>query len=212
MDFKYKDKKWAEYTVKLEESLANESKLAKRNYETSKRYVFSQYHWLWRYGEKRYRLDTQDRAKNKQLKTWQSNITWGLARTFIDVFHSSLPESPIIPIGQAIGDTPSDVVDNAIIALTYAADKSDYQEESKTILKQGLKTWQYAIRVGYINKPKKQTYLTYDINGIPTEHTLTKKGIQIPYAKHVPVGIYIQTHMEMLIDMLLREQLSHSLL
>lgn len=187
MHFKYKDKKWAEYTVELEESLANEAKLAKRNYETSKRYVFSQYHWLWRYGEKRYRLDTQDRAKNKWLKSWQSNITWGLARTFIDVFHSSLPESPIVPIGQPIWDTPSEVVDNAILALTYSADKSDYQEEAKTILKQWLKTWQYAIRVGYVNKPKNQTYLTYDINGIPTEHTLTKKGIQIPYAKHVPV-------------------------
>jgi hypothetical protein len=39
-------------------------------------------------------------------------------------------------MGQPVGDTPQEVVDNAVIALTYSADKSNYQNESKVILKQ----------------------------------------------------------------------------
>ena len=132
----YKDKTGRSYTIELETQLLKEAQIAKKQYETAKRYVFSQCHWLWRYGEKRYRLDTNDRAKNKNLKPWQSNITGGLARTFIDVFQSSLSENPIVPMGQPVGDTPQEVVDNAIIALTYSADKSNYQNESKVIMKQ----------------------------------------------------------------------------
>ena len=183
----YKDKTGRSYTIELETQLLKEAQIAKKQYETAKRYVFSQCHWLWRYGEKRYRLDTNDRAKNKNLKPWQSNITGGLARTFIDVFQSSLSENPIVPMGQPVGDTPQEVVDNAIIALTYSADKSNYQNESKVIMKQWLKTGQYAIRVWYTYKPKIQTYLTYDASWKPIERTLKKKGISVPYAKHVPV-------------------------
>lgn len=187
MRYSYKDKNEATLTIELEESLANEAKQAKKNYETSRKYVFAQYHWLWRYWVKRYKLDTQDRAKAKQLKWWQSNITWWLSRTFIDVFQSSLPEAPIVPTGTPIWDTPQETVDNTLIALTYAADKTDYQRESKVILKQWLVTGQFAIRVGYTSKWKPLTYLTFDVNGKPTEHTLERKGISVPYAKHVPV-------------------------
>lgn len=49
MRYSYKDKNEATLTIELEESLANEAKQAKKNYETSRKYVFAQYHWLWRY-------------------------------------------------------------------------------------------------------------------------------------------------------------------
>lgn len=128
-----KDKKGLKITVPYE--FEREAAQALKDYEVAKKYVISQCLFTWRNSEKKYRLDTRDRANSKKLKHWQSNVTAGLSRTLIDVFQSSLSENPIVPTGSPIGDTPEEVVDNILMSLTFVADKSGFQRESKVILK-----------------------------------------------------------------------------
>lgn len=172
--------------ISLPEAMESEAKQALDRYTVSKTYVDAQCTYLWRNGEKRYRLDTQDRAANKKLKNWQSNITAGLSRTFIDIFQSSLAESPISPVGAPIGDVEPETVDNILMALAFVADKSGFQNESKIVLKNGLKTGQFAIRVGYHNKQKVTTYLA-TVDGKIEERKLVRNSLSIPYAKNVEV-------------------------
>lgn len=172
--------------IQISDELDSIAKQALADYTTSKQYIMNQCYYLWRYGEKRYRLDTQDRAFNKKLKRWQSNITAGLSRTFIDIFQSSLAENPIAPTGSPIGETPAEIVDNILMALSFVADKSGFQDESKVILKNGLKTGQFAIRVGYRNKGKTQTFVNM-VDGVPKELSVTRNSLSIPYAKNVEV-------------------------
>lgn len=172
--------------IEVPYSLEKWAKQALEDYTTSKQYVQSQCFYIWRNAEKRYRLDTQDRAYNKKLKKWQSNITAGLSRTYIDIFQSSLSQKPIIPVGVPVGDTPEEIVDNILMALSFVADKSDFQQESKIILKNGLKTGQFAIRIGYKKKENKQTYTTM-VDGKLVENTVVRNQVSIPYAKNVEV-------------------------
>lgn len=179
-----KDKKGLKITVPYE--FEREAAQALKDYEVAKKYVISQCLFTWRNSEKKYRLDTRDRANSKKLKHWQSNVTAGLSRTLIDVFQSSLSENPIVPTGSPIGDTPEEVVDNILMSLTFVADKSGFQRESKVILKNWLKTGQFAMRVGYMNKKKVQKYVT-EVDGKPVEREVVRNSLSIPYCKNVDV-------------------------
>lgn len=79
------------YTLSDEQTaIANR---AMKNFTTSKTWINNKYSYIWQYAYKAYHLDTEDRQL--YLKTWQSNIAWGLIRSFIDVFVSTLTERPI---------------------------------------------------------------------------------------------------------------------
>lgn len=66
---------------------------AMTRYTSSKSWIHMKYVYIWKYAYKAYHLSTEDRQAI--LKNWQSNIAWGLIRSFIDVFVSTLTERPI---------------------------------------------------------------------------------------------------------------------
>ena len=66
---------------------------ADKNYSSSKSWIHQKYVYIWKFAYKSYHLSTADRRR--YLKDWQSNIAFGLIRSFIDVFVSTLTERPI---------------------------------------------------------------------------------------------------------------------
>lgn len=80
-------------SVVLSDELEGKAEQAVKRYETSKSWIHKKYVYIWMFAHKSYSLSTEDRAK--YINTWQSNVAFGLIRSFIDVFVSTLTERPI---------------------------------------------------------------------------------------------------------------------
>ena len=89
-------------TVTLTPEQQEQADQAKKRYETSKTWIHKKYVYIWMFAHKSYHLSTEDRQK--YLKTWQSNIAFGLIRSFIDVFVSTLTERPISFRAQGLNE------------------------------------------------------------------------------------------------------------
>lgn len=91
--YSYLDQKEDLHTEMVDGDVLAIIKKADSRYHTAKKYVDSYYTPIWRWAEKAYHMSTADRGQ--YIKTWQSNIAFGLIRSFIDVFVSTLNERPI---------------------------------------------------------------------------------------------------------------------
>lgn len=107
-------------TVELTAEQEAQANQAKRNYETSKAWIHKKYVFIWQYAYKSYHLSTEDRQR--YLKSWQSNVAFGLIRSFIDVFVSTLTERPISFRAQGLNEDGLRNASNIEHALAVTAD------------------------------------------------------------------------------------------
>lgn len=121
-------------TITLTEVQQAQADQAKKRYETSKAWIHKKYVYIWMFAFKAYHLSTEDRQK--YLKTWQSNIAFGLIRSFIDVFVSTLTERPISFRAQGLNEEGLKNATNIEHALAVTADVTGFQKESRTALKE----------------------------------------------------------------------------
>lgn len=68
---------------------------ADKNYRISKSIIHAELIHIWNWSLRAYHMGVRDREIRAQLKKWQSNIAFGLIRSFIDVFISTLTEKPV---------------------------------------------------------------------------------------------------------------------
>lgn len=107
---------------------------AMKRYETSRSWIHMKYVYIWKYAYKAYHLSTEDRQRI--LKDWQSNIAWGLIRSFIDVFVSTLTERPITFSVQGLNEDGIANADNIRHALATTADVTGFQKEVRFSMKE----------------------------------------------------------------------------
>lgn len=94
--YSYKDKDWRIVQTEItEEDLISLVNQAEKDYNTSRSIVHSQLVHIWNWSLRAYHMGVTDRQIRANLKTWQSNIAFGLIRSFIDVFISTLTEKPV---------------------------------------------------------------------------------------------------------------------
>ena len=166
---------------------------AESRYHVSKKYVDSYYTPIWRWAEKAYHLSMADRQA--YIKSWQSNIAFGLIRSFIDVFVSSLNERPINFMVQGYNQAG---IDNAAFirhALATTADVTGFQTEIRHAMTEALKTGTFAFRIGMLPKERNHKVLDTTNPDAPKEVTFESGVTDFPYAKYVDVfNIYPDPH------------------
>ena len=79
-------------------------------------------------------MSMADRALSAGLQPWQSNISMGISRSFIDVFTSTLTERPIAFSATGYDDKGIENKDSVQHALALTADITDFQTEARHIL------------------------------------------------------------------------------
>lgn len=160
---------------------------ATKNYESSKSWIHQKYVYIWKYAYKAYHLSTHDRQK--VLKTWQSNIAWGLIRSFIDVFVSTLTERPITFSVYGLDEIGIQNADSIKYALAATADATWFQKESRYAMKEGLKTGTFAFYVGMLpDSKKKEMEVATNDQANPVEKITYQNQIGLfPYAKALDV-------------------------
>ena len=106
------------------------------------------------------------------------------------MFVSTLTERPINFSSTGYNDdslTDKQYVDKS---LAYCADRSNFNLESKVIMKEGLKTGQFAVRVGIHSQNPTIDYIEGTGNDARVV-TITNENPGIPYAKAVsPFNVY----------------------
>lgn len=174
--------------ITLSDELESDLKRAEEDYDYAKSIINNELIHIWRWAYKAYHMSTHDRGRI--LKSWQSNVAFWLIRSFVDVFVSTLTERPINFSSTGYNDdslTDKQYVDKS---LAYCADRSNFNLESKVIMKEGLKTGQFAVRVGIHSQNPTIDYIegTWDDARIVT---ITNENPGIPYAKAVsPFNVY----------------------
>lgn len=136
--YSYKDKSNQPQSIQLDGELFDLTKKANDRYDTSKKYVDSYYTPIWRWAEKAYHMSVADRAQ--YIKPWQSNICFGLVRSFIDVFVSTLSERPInfnVTGYNELGEQNQDFIKHA---LATTADVTGFQSQIRHAMTEALKT------------------------------------------------------------------------
>lgn len=174
------------HEVTLPYELSAEVKQAKRDYDTSFKFIITQNYYIWKYAYKSYHLSTLDRKTWANLKTWQSNIHSGFIRSFIDVFTSSLSEKPLTFFGSAYNEEGLANKDNILHALTAIADKSKFHTEMRSGLEEGLKTGTFAYRIGYKKQGNTVTIPTI-VDKLVIDKTIETEPADYPYAKSIDV-------------------------
>lgn len=132
--------------ITLSDELEKDVKRAEEDYDYAKSIINNELIHIWRWAYKAYHMSTHDRARI--LKSWQSNIAFGLIRSFVDVFVSTLTERPINFSSTGYNEESLDDKRYIDKGLAYCADQSKFHVESKNIMKEGLKTGQFAVRIG----------------------------------------------------------------
>lgn len=164
--------------------MTNEFNQAREDYKSSRDFIQQNYYYIWKYAYKKYSLGMKDRST--QIKSHQSNYSTGKSRSFIDVFASSLAEKPLIFTATPVGDTPTEIRDNVIQAITHVADSTKFHQTAKNILIDALKTGSFCVRVGWISKEKVVEYFE-DVDGVITPRKFVQEKVEMPYAKKVDI-------------------------
>jgi hypothetical protein len=107
---------------------------ADKNYSSSKAWIHQKYVYIWKFAYKSYHLSTSDRQR--YLKDWQSNVAFGLIRSFIDVFVSTLTERPITFSVNGIDENGIANSDDIRYTLAAIADATGFQKESRYAMKE----------------------------------------------------------------------------
>jgi len=95
--FTYLDKDKQTHTVTInDETLIERIETAQTDFDISKRIIHSKLIHIWNWSLRAYHMGMEDRRIRANLKDWQSNISFGLIRSFCDVFISTLTEKPVV--------------------------------------------------------------------------------------------------------------------
>jgi hypothetical protein len=166
---------------------------ADSRYTTARKYVDSYYTPIWRWAEKAYHMSTADREQ--YIKSWQSNIAFGLIRSFIDVFVSTLNERPINFTVKGFNEKGIENEEYIQRALAVTADVTGFQSEIRHAMTEALKTGTFAFRIGML--PESDTHEVIDNTNPDSPKALKFESsvTDFPYAKYVDVfNIYPDPH------------------
>lgn len=95
--YRYLDKNKKEQAVIItDETLVERIETAESDFDISKRIIHSKLIHIWNWSLRAYHMGMEDRRIRANLKNWQSNISFGLIRSFCDVFISTLTEKPVV--------------------------------------------------------------------------------------------------------------------
>lgn len=156
---------------------------ARNAYDVSKRHIDGLYRDQWRAAKKSYYLSTRDRRT--VVKSWQSNVPFGLVRESVDVFESDIAKDPFAFTASAYDEAGLKNKENVIDALSYAAEASNFRDELLLAASDGLNLGTFGFRVHYLkNSPTQRSYWQL-IDGIPVETTYEDDGADWPAAKCV---------------------------
>lgn len=179
--YTYKDQEKKRRYIDLDSDLEAKAKRARVRYETSKKYIDSYFSYIWRWAYKAYSLSTSDRAMH--IKSWQSNISVWIIRSFIDIMVSTLSERPITYTVTGLNDTGRKNKDNILHALSVISDATWFHNEVRKALREWLKTWMFAFRVWML--PDKDQEILIDMVTDPDNPKEISYDIDIknfPYA------------------------------
>ncbi len=181
------NKKYTREYIKLSSEHYSLISRADKNFTSSKSWIHQKYVYIWKFAYKAYHLSTADRQR--YLKTWQSNIAFGLIRSFIDVFVSTLTERPITFSVNGLDEQGIQNSDNIRYTLAAIADATGFQKESRYAMKEGLKTGTFAFYVGML--PKKSSVTMEVPTGDPANPvetvTYSEQISNFPFAKAIDV-------------------------
>ena len=177
----YKDPDGKGKYLDLDPTLELRAKRAKSRYTTSKRYIDSYFTYTWRWAYKAYSLSTSDRAAH--IKNWQSNISVGIIRAFIDIMVATLSERPITYTVTWLNELGRKNKDYILHALTVTADATGFHNEVRKALKEGLKTGMFAFRVGMLPDTDQETIISMLDPEHPEEINYDVALSNFPYAK-----------------------------
>ena len=95
--YRYLDKNQQEHAIKISnEELIENIETAQSDFDISKRIIHAKLIHIWNWSLRAYHMGMEDRRIRANLKDWQSNISFGLIRSFVDVFISTLTEKPVV--------------------------------------------------------------------------------------------------------------------
>jgi len=157
-----------------------------KDFDTSNKHIRDEEFFIWRAALKSYHLSTYDRKVQLWSNKWKQNITIGLIRSFVDIMVSSLNEKPLVFIGTAINEQGSENKDNILKTLDYVSDVSGFHKQLKDTMANGLIIWEIAMRVGYKNTKKSETYVSVADNHI-IEEIVEVEEKNYPYATNVSI-------------------------
>lgn len=173
--YKYNDAKGVAQNFTLDNpELEEDITKSLKEYDTSKQLIHDRLVHIWNWALRAYHMGVKDREIRAQLKAWQSNISFGLIRSFIDVFISTLTEKPVTFAVKGITEQGVENAPNILKALATAADVTGFQEESRIAMYEALKVGTFSFEIGMLGEAKKRTYTTIttvDGKEIPKEVT-----------------------------------------
>ena len=124
-------------------------------------------------------MGVKDRELKAKLKPWQSNVAFGLVRSFIDVFISTLTEKPV---AYAVKGLTKEGIENApdiLHMLATSADVTGFQNEARIAMNEALKVDVFSFEIGILPEAKKFTYTVIEKgeDGMekPVEYTYTNE-------------------------------------
>lgn len=173
--------------MSLPKEVVDFSKQATKDYDSSYKFIQSQYYYTWRYALKAYHLSTADRGS--KIKHWQQNVAVGVIRSFVDVLISVVNERPLTFVGTPINKIGVENKENILKSLNYVSDVTGFHRTVKQCLKNGLILGTICMRVGYLKTEKKSTITTI-VNDELKKDVIETPDDEIqdyPYAKHIPI-------------------------
>ena len=121
---------------------------------------------------KAYHMSMEDRKR--YIKDWQSNVSFGLVRSLVDVFVSTLTERPIAFSVQGITPLGMKNAANIRYALAANADATNFHIEVKHSMKEALITGTFAFAIGMLPDEDEITYT--EIIDSETDTPTVKEG------------------------------------
>lgn len=189
--YSYKDKDWQIIQEKItDENLISLIDQAEKDYNTSWSIVHSQLVHIWNWSLRAYHMWVTDRQIRANLKTWQSNIAFGLIRSFIDVFISTLTEKPVTFAVKGLTEEGEKNAKDILHALTTSADVTKFQSEARIAMNEALKVGVFSFEIGILPEAKKRKYTivkTIDGEDVPEEVEYEDEVGGFTFAKYVSV-------------------------
>jgi len=164
---------------------------ADKNYRISKSIIHSELIHIWNWSLRAYHMGVTDREIRASLKKWQSNIAFGLIRSFIDVFISTLTEKPVAFAVKWLTEEGTNNAPDILHAFATIADITWFQEESRIAMNEALKVGAFSFEIGILPEAKTRKYTVIGKNedGTPNikEVEYTDSIWGFPFAKYVPI-------------------------
>lgn len=164
---------------------------ADKNYRISKSIIHAELIHIWNWSLRAYHMGVRDREIRAQLKKWQSNIAFGLIRSFIDVFISTLTEKPVAFAVKWLTEEGTTNAQDILHAFATAADVTWFQGEARIAMNEALKVDVFSFEIGILPsaKTRKYTVIGKNEDGTPNvkEVEYADNVWDFPFAKYVPI-------------------------